>query len=88
MSRWTSSLLLAPARGRCDQAGSASLLDGLGAAARAELLVQVPLVRLNGIHRQVQLASYLPRRQVGRQVMQNPGLAVGQGLQVPGRRPR
>jgi hypothetical protein len=35
--------------GWCEQGEGASLLDGLGAAARAELPVQVPLVRLDGV---------------------------------------
>jgi hypothetical protein len=35
----------------CEQAEGAGPLDGLGAAARAELLVQVPLMGLDGVHR-------------------------------------
>jgi len=35
----------------CEQGEGAGLLDGLGAAARAELLVQVPLMGLDGVHR-------------------------------------
>ena len=42
--------------GWCEQAEGASLLDGLRVAERAELLIQVPLVRLDGIHRYGQLA--------------------------------
>ena len=38
-------------RDRCEQAEGAGLLDGLGTAARAELLVQVSLVRLDRVHR-------------------------------------
>jgi hypothetical protein len=40
-----------PAGGWCEQAEGAGPLDGFGAAARAELLVQVPLVRLDGVRR-------------------------------------
>jgi virginiamycin B lyase len=68
------------ASGRCEQAQGAGLPHGLGPAARAELLVQVPLVRLDGVHRQVQLAGDLPRGQVARQVVQHPRLAVGKAL--------
>jgi YVTN family beta-propeller protein len=73
---------LAPARGRGEQPEGAGPFDGLGAAAGAELGVQMALVRLDRVHRQVQLAGDLPRGQIGRQVVQYPALAVGQGLAV------
>src|SRR5580704_18815126 len=69
IGRWTAGLLSAPAGVRCEEAEGAGLLDSLGPGARAELLVQVPLVGLDGVHRQVQLFGNLPRGQVGRQVI-------------------
>jgi len=72
----------APVSRRREQAEGAGPLDGLGSAARAELLVQVPLVRLDRVHRQVQLAGDLPRGQVAWQVMQHPGLAVRKPLEA------
>jgi YVTN family beta-propeller protein len=74
-----------PSRLPGEQAEGAGLVDGLGPAAGAELGVQVPLVRLDRVHRQVQLAGDLPCRQVGRQVMQHPGLAAGQHLAMASR---
>jgi virginiamycin B lyase len=71
-----------PSRLSCEQAEGAGLIDGLGPAAGAELGVQVPLVGLDRVHGQVQLAGDLTCGQVGRQVLQHPRLAAGQGLAV------
>jgi hypothetical protein len=43
------------------------MLHGLAAAVRAELLVQVPHVRLDRAHRQFKLAGDIRGAQVGRQ---------------------
>jgi len=52
------------------------VLDGLVAAVDTELGVQVAQVGRDGVRRQGQLAGYLLRGQVGRQVPQDATLAV------------
>jgi hypothetical protein len=72
---------LAPVRGWCEQAQGTGPRDGLGAPVRVELGVHAAHVGLDGVGRDVQFPGDLRGGQVGRQVAQYPGLAVGQRLQ-------
>ena len=54
------------------------MLDGLAAAVDAELGVQMVHVGADGVHREAQLSGDLGSGEVGRQVAQDAGLAVGE----------
>jgi hypothetical protein len=64
-------------RGGREQAKSAGSVDGLETTVGAQLVVQVPQVRPDRVHRHVKLASDLRRREAGLQEAQNAGLGPG-----------
>src|SRR5580693_10650883 len=78
---------LGAAGGRGEQAGGPGALHGLAAAVRAELAVQVSQVGLDRVRGQEQLGGDLWRTHVGGQVAQHAGLADGEWLAGPRRRP-
>jgi hypothetical protein len=53
------------------------MLDGLGAAVRAKLFVEVAHVCPDRVHRQGHFGGDLRHGQVGRQVAQHADLAIG-----------
>jgi hypothetical protein len=53
------------------------MLDGLGAAVRAKLFVEVARVCPDRVHRQGHFGGDLRHGQVGRQVAQHADLAIG-----------
>jgi hypothetical protein len=70
-----------PLRGGREQAESAGPVDGLQAAVGAELVVQVPHVRPDGVHRHVELAGDLRRGKAGLQEAQDAGLGLAERLE-------
>jgi hypothetical protein len=61
-----------------EQAQGTAAVHRLLAAVDAELGIQVPGVGADGVDREEQLTGDIARREVGRQVAQDAGLAVGQ----------
>jgi carboxylesterase type B len=67
-----------------EQAKSAGPVEGLQAAVGAELVVQVPHVRPDRVHRHVELAGDLRSGKAGRQEAQDTGLGLAERLgQLP-----
>src|SRR6266567_6698071 len=67
-----------PARGGGEQAQGPGPLDGLVPPVHAQLVVYVPHVGLDGVHRQVELVGHFGRGELGGQVAQHPDLAVAE----------
>ena len=68
-----------------EQAKSTGAVEGLQAAVGAELVVQVPHVRPDRVHRHIELAGDLWRGQAGLQEAQDAGLGLAERLgQRPG----
>jgi hypothetical protein len=68
-----------------EQAESTRPCDGLGTSVDVEFPVEVPLMRLDGIRRHVQLVGDLLRGQMGRQVSQYAGLPFRERREEAGR---
>jgi hypothetical protein len=74
-----------------EQAKSTGPVDGLQAAVGAELVVQVPHVRPDRVHRHIELAGDLRRGKAGLQEAQDAGLGLAErlgqarGLTQPGK---
>src|SRR5580704_12062764 len=69
-----------PLRGGREQAKSTGPVEGLQAAVGSELVVQVPHVRPDRVHRHVKLAGDLRRGKAALQEAQDPGLGLAQWL--------
>jgi hypothetical protein len=63
-----------------EQAKSTGAVEGLQAAVGAELVVQVPHVRPDRVHRHIELAGDLRRGQAGLQEAQDAGLGLAERL--------
>jgi hypothetical protein len=63
-----------------EQAESAGPVESLQAAMGAELVVQVPHVRPDRVHRHIKLAGDLRRRKAGLQEAQDAGLGLAERL--------
>jgi len=67
-------------RDGCEQAESTGPVDGLQAAVGAELVVHVPHVRPDRVHRHVELAGDLRRGKAGLQEAQDTGFGLAERL--------
>ena len=71
---------LSPLRGGREQAKSTGTVEGLQATVGAKLVVQVPHVRPDRVHRHVKLAGDLRRGEAGLQEAQDASLGLAERL--------